>query len=334
MLNRSMPNRSATTGSVRLSTSTDNPDTLSKRGAILAASIEIAPGQIERQPEVLKHIPPATRTYIVDLGTKSPKEWAALCRQLVNNGLEPVPHIGTRRLASSQELRDRLTAMTEEAGVRDVLLIAGEADRQVGPYKSSMDVLETGILDQLGVKRIAVAGHPEGNPAIAEAQANEALALKQAFSVRTGADMRIVTQFGFQAEAAIAWAARLQAAGMDLPVHLGIAGPASITSLLKFAAMCGVKASSQFLAKKGSAVTSLMTNHTPDQYVKPVEEHVAAHTACLIKQFHVFPFGGIARSSEWLCARGSWNSDARAVFEQNGKALNLGSTGITPQKFG
>ena len=251
MLNRSMPNRSATTGSVRLSTSTDNPDTLSKRGAILAASIEIAPGQIERQPEVLKHIPPATRTYIVDLGTKSPKEWAALCRQLVNNGLEPVPHIGTRRLASSQELRDRLTAMTEEAGVRDVLLIAGEADRQVGPYKSSMDVLETGILDQLGVKRIAVAGHPEGNPAIAEAQANEALALKQAFSVRTCADMRIVTQFGFQAEAAIAWAAvckPLEWTCRSILASPGLPALQAYSSLQRCAAL---KHPASFLPKKG-----------------------------------------------------------------------------------
>ena len=300
----------------------------------LAASLEIAPGQIERQPDVLKHIPPATRTYIVDLGTKTPKEWAAMCRLLVNNGLEPVPHIGARRLSGAAELRDRLTAMSEEAGVRDVLLIAGEGDAKTPAFDSSMAVLETGLLDACGIKRIAIAGHPEGNPAMTAATAEAALSWKQQFATRTGADMRIVTQFGFQAEAAIGWAAELQAAGIDLPVHLGIAGPASITSLLKFAAMCGVKASSQFLAKKSSAVTSLVTNHSPEQYVKPVEEHVAAHPACLIKQFHVFPFGGIARASEWLCERGSWKNDARAVFERNGAARDLGSTGIAPQKFG
>lgn len=300
----------------------------------LAASIEIAPGQIERQPDVLRHIPPATRTYIVDLGTKSPKEWAALCRLLVNNGLEPVPHVAARRLAGAAELKDRLTAMSEEAGVRDALLIAGEGNPTAPAFTSSMAVLETELPDKCGIKRIAIAGHPEGNPAISDADAEAAITWKQAFATRTGADMRIVTQFGFQVEAAVRWATGLQAAGVDLPIHLGVAGPASVTSLLKFAAMCGVKASSQFLAKKGTAVTSLMTNHSPEQYVAPVEEHVAAHTACLIKQFHVFPFGGIARSSEWLCERGSWNGDARAVFERNGSPRDLGSTGIAPQKFG
>jgi methylenetetrahydrofolate reductase (NADPH) len=308
-------------------------DAQAEMPARLAASIEIAPRQIETQPEVLKFIPPATRTYIVDLGTKSPGEWAALCRQLVDHGLEPVPHIAARRLGSVNEFSDRLAAMTREAGVRDVLLIAGEEDRG-GPYKSTMDLLATGLLDQHGINRIAVAGHPEGNPAMTDAVAADALAWKQAFAKRTGADMRIVTQFGFQVEAAIDWAASLQRGGLDLPVHLGVAGPASVTSLLKFAAMCGVKASSQFLAKKGSAVTSLMTNHSPEQYVQPVEEHVAAHMSCLIKQFHVFPFGGIARAGEWLQDRGSWSKDARAVFEKDGRARNLGSTGITPHKFG
>jgi methylenetetrahydrofolate reductase (NADPH) len=305
----------------------------------MAASIEIVAGQIERKPELLKCIPPSTRTYIVDLGTNMPSEWAALCRQLVNNGLEPVPHIGARRLRSASELNERLTAMSQEAGVRDVLLVAGEADHPVGPYTSSMDVLETGLLDQNGIKRIAVAGHPEGHTAISAAATNDAISWKQAFSERTGADMRIVTQFGFHADAAIAWAERLQAADVNLPVHLGLAGPTNVANLLKFAAICGVKASSQFLVKKSRAVTSLMTNHSPEQYLEPVERHVAAHPACLIKQVHVFPFGGIARTSEWLCERGSWNSDARAVFAQSESAQKTGSTrmvriGAAPQKFG
>ena len=94
-------------------------------------------------------IPPATRTYIVDLGTKTPQEWAAMCRLLVNQGLEPVPHIGARRLSRAAELRDRLTAMSEEAGVRDVLLIAGEGDETAPAFDSSMAVLETGLDQRL-----------------------------------------------------------------------------------------------------------------------------------------------------------------------------------------
>lgn len=299
----------------------------------LAASIEVAPGQIENKPETLKFIPPATRTYVVDLGTKSPKEWGRICRQLVDNGLEPVPHIAARRLRNDADLRDRLAAMTQEAGVRDVLVIAGEAERS-GSFASSMAVLETGLLDRCGIKRIAIAGHPEGSPVMARQIAESAAHWKQAFAKRTGADMRITTQFGFDAGMAVKWAIALQAAGVNLPVHLGIAGPASIASLLKYAAMCGVKASTQFIARKGATVTSLVSAHSPEQYVQPVEEHVASVPASLIKQFHVFPFGGIQRASAWLCERGSWKRDSRDVFEQNGIVRDLGSTGPAPQKFG
>ncbi len=282
----------------------------------LAASIEVAPRQIETKPELLKHIPPATRTYIVDLGQQTPSEWADLACLLARHGLEPVPHIAACRLKSKTELAERLAAMTQDAGVRDVLLIAGEATPPDGPFASTMDVLATGLLGEHGITRVAIAGHPEGNPSATDRQIRDALIWKQNFARETELDMRIVTQFGFQSGAAIQWARDLQEDGIDLPVHLGVAGPANVTSLLKFAAMCGVKASSQFMAKKGSAITSLVTNHSPEPYVQPVEEHVAAQPASLIKQFHVFPFGGIARTSEWLCSRGSWAADARAVFDR------------------
>ena len=285
-----------------------------KERAVLAASIEVSPTHVLKKPELLEHIPPATRTYIVDLGTHEAHEWAEMARRLVRAGLEPVPHIAARRLTSAQQLDERLAALTGEAGVRDALLIAGGADAPVGPFTSSLDVLDTGLLDRHGIERLAVAGHPEGSPDISDRVIMEALAAKQAYRDRTGADVRIATQFGFNMGAALNWAQRLEEAGVDMPVHLGIAGPASVTSLIKYAAMCGVKASTAFLAKKSGVVTSLMTNHSPEPYIQPVEEHVAAHPTSLIKQFHVFPFGGIAKAADWLCGRGSWNADARAAF--------------------
>ncbi|MBU2531264.1 MAG: methylenetetrahydrofolate reductase [Alphaproteobacteria bacterium] len=308
--------------------------TMPARRPRLAASIEISPAHVAKRPELLRHIPPATRAYIVDLGANSPSEWASICQRVVAAGLEPVPHIAARRFTSRKHLDARLAAVVREAGVRDVLLIAGEATPPAGPYRSSMDVLESGLLERHGIRRIAVAGHPEGHPAMSSQAAADALHWKQAYAARTEADMRIVTQFGFRPDQALAWAARLATAGIRLPVHLGIAGPASVGSLLKYAAMCGVMASGRFLARNGAAVTSLMTQHSPEQYVAPVEEHVAAQSACLIKQFHVFPFGGIARAAEWLEARGSWDRDARQVFEQYGTVPDLGRKGIAPQKFG
>lgn len=285
----------------------------SRQRPILAASVEVTPKQIEKDPSMLLAIPPATRTYLVDLGTMSPDEWSSVVRKVADAGLEPVPHIAARRLASTQALQSRLSAMVDAAGVRDVLLIAGGAGDPAGPFASTMDVLETGILDRYGIRRIGVAGHPEGSPDIPDHLIAQALDFKQTFAQRSDAQVRIVTQFGFDADAAIRWSENLRDAGIELPIHLGVAGPASIKSLLKYAAMCGVRASSAFAFKRGSAIASLMTSYSPEPFVQPVEAHVANTPGSLLQQVHVFPFGGLGDASRWLAERGSWDPAARAA---------------------
>ena len=94
--------------------------------------------------------------------------------------------------------------------------------------------------------------------------------------------------------------------GVDLPVHLGVAGPAKITTLIKYAAMCGVGNSISFLKKNALSLTALATSHSPEGVVGPIEQHAIANPASAIKQIHIFPFGGLKKSSEWLVDRGSW----------------------------
>ena len=154
--------------------------------------------------------------------------------------------------------------------------------------------------------KIGVAGHPEGSPDFSEAVALEALRLKQAFANRTDAEMRIVTQFGFDAQGFIRWANSLASNGIGLPVHLGVAGPAKLTTLVKFAAMCGIGNSLQFIKKRASAITTLVSGFNPDEVVDPIEHSVSRSPQGAIKQIHVFPFGGVKKSAEWLWRRGSW----------------------------
>ncbi|MEO0798317.1 MAG: methylenetetrahydrofolate reductase [Pseudomonadota bacterium] len=280
----------------------------------LAASVEVTPKQVEKDPAILEMIPPATRTYLVDLGTMSDGEWATLVGKVAQAGLEPVPHIAARRLRSRDALASRLKAMSDAAGVRDALVIAGGAGDPEGPFASSMAALETGLFQDAGLTRIGVAGHPEGSPDIGELEIAQALDWKQTFARESGVDVRIVTQFGFDADAALKWTDNLKAAGITLPIHLGVAGPASIKSLLKYAAMCGVRASSAFAFKRGSAIASLLTSYSPEPFVVPVESHVATNADATVQQLHIFPFGGLSEARRWLVDRGSWDQNARAAL--------------------
>jgi methylenetetrahydrofolate reductase (NADPH) len=279
----------------------------------IPASIEVAPKQAIESADLPGLFPAGSRVYITDIGTDTTDTLVAAARRVTNLGYTAVPHFASRRLSTKIALEERIKRTVGEAGVKDVLIIGGGLDKQAGAFGSTMEVLDTGFFDQNGVLDIAVAGHPEGSPDFSEAVAIEALKLKQAFAERSGARLRIVTQFGFDAKKFITWADGLKAAGVDLPVHLGVAGPAKITTLIKYAAMCGVGNSISFLKKNAMSLTALATSHSPEDVVGPIEKHFLANPDSAIKQIHVFPFGGLKKSAEWLVERGSWDMNSSAA---------------------
>jgi methylenetetrahydrofolate reductase (NADPH) len=283
---------------------------LSAARSRMAASIEATPKQVIETDHLDGLFPPQTRVYLTDVGTTPPADLIAAARRLRMAGYVPVPHLAARRLASRAALDDRLARLTGEAGVDDVLVIAGSVAAPAGPFASSIDLLRTGLLAAHGIMRIGIAGHPEGSPDIPAGEVEAALAWKAAFAAQNGIEMRIVTQFGFDADRYIAWADGLRAAGIAMPVHVGVSGPAKITTLIKYAALCGVGPSLDFLKKRAGSVMALAAGYSPEGLVQSIEAHVTAHPGCAIAQIHVFPFGGLRKSAEWLAERGSWFSEA------------------------
>jgi methylenetetrahydrofolate reductase (NADPH) len=272
----------------------------------IAASIEISPKQALQAEELPGLFPQGVRVYMTDVGTDSDEAIVAGAARIAELGYVAVPHFASRRLTTGEALETRVKMLAEEAGVTDVLVIGGGLDHPAGDFTSSMEVLETGFFDKYGIKQIGIAGHPEGSPDFSDETAHEALRLKKAFAERTGAEMRIVTQFGFDPGGFIRWAEELKRAGIDLPVHLGVAGPAKITTLVRFAVMCGVGASTRFIKKRASSIGTMVMGFDPEEVVAPIEDHVRKTGDAPIEQVHVFPFGGLKKSAEWLKERGSW----------------------------
>lgn len=281
----------------------------------IGASIEATPTQILDKVDMAGLFPVNTRVYITDLGTDSDARLVASARRLYDHGYVAVPHLAARRFESWDAFERRLKALVGEAGVSEALAIAGSPDRQMGPISASIELLESGLFDRLGFRRIGVAGHPEGSPDIEDADLDLAIRQKNEFATKTDAELYIVTQFGFDAGHFIDWAERITAAGNKLPIHLGVSGPAKIMTLLKYAAACGVGESLNFLKKRASAVTALATGHSPESVVSPLEARWAADPTGPIRQMHVFPFGGLKKTSEWLYERGSWVGGVEATAD-------------------
>lgn len=275
---------------------------------ILPASIEILPKQVPTVEDLKRLLPAGTRVYLTDIGSvEIDAEMLAAATRLREAGLIPVPHLAARRIKSLGALETRIGSLAEQAGVTDVLVIGGGLSTPAGPFASSMALMETEFLDKYGIVDIGIAGHPEGSPDFSEAAALEAFQQKRAYSERTGARLRIVTQFGFDARRALAWAQDLQRIGIGMPIHLGVAGPAQITTLIKYGRLCGVGNSLSLLTRRAGSLLSLATGYAPESFVGPIEQQQSGSDDRLIAQIHVFPFGGLEKASAWLTQRGSWS---------------------------
>jgi len=280
-----------------------------------AASIEASPKQVLELADLDRLFPAGTRVYLTDTGTAPAAAQVEAARRLSRAGYVPVPHIPVRRIESREELASRLHRLALDGGATNALVIAGGVPRPAGPFASSMDALATGLFGEHGFTSLAVAGHPEGSPDISEDEIRKALAWKNNFAAKTGTDMRIVTQFSFDPRLVIAWSRRLARSGNQLPIHVGLAGPAKITTLVKYAALCGVGASMSFLRSKGSSLAVLATSYSPEGVLGPIEAHLAEEPGSAIAQVHVYPFGGLRRTAEWLTERGTWFAAAAAESE-------------------
>lgn len=215
-------------------------------------------------------------------------------------GFEPMPHLSARRIASHDELEQIVRRTVAEAGAKRMFLVAGDPPIPAGPFADTMALLATGLFEANGITAIGIAGHPEGHPAMDEAQCWTVLEEKRAEITRRGMATLIVTQFGFDADPFIRWLEQLRARGIDCPVRIGVPGPAGIKTLLRFAAHCGVGASAAVMSKYGVSLTKLLGTAGPDKLVDQLAARLTpAHGPV---RLHFYPFGGLARTVEWINA--------------------------------
>jgi methylenetetrahydrofolate reductase (NADPH) len=266
-------------------------------------SIEVLPRTAARVEDFPALLAQGTRIYIAHVDGTPFDDMLATARRLRADGFPVMPHIPARSLSGSDELALWIRRYREEADVTEALVIAGGAAQARGDLTDTMQLLETGLFDAHGFTRLHVAGHPEGNLDIdrrgGTGGVDAALRLKQDFSERTDAEMAIVTQFGFAAQPVIAWAERIRAAGITLPVHVGIAGPARMQTLIRFAVACGVGASLQVLQKRARDVSKLVRPYEPTEVLLELADYKAQHPKGPIDTIHFFPLGGIHASAEW-----------------------------------
>jgi len=240
--------------------------------------------------------PPGTDVYVAWLPGFTYHHVVSVARRLRLAGMNPVPHIAARQLATPGAATDLLASLRDEADVTRALIIAGDSE-QTGAYDSSIALLETGLLQAHGICSVGIAGYPEGHRKIPEATLMAALDRKIEYAGRHGIELFLVTQFCFEGQAILDWLGRLRARGVVLPVRVGVAGPATLRTLLSYGMRCGIGNSIRALGSQALSLTRLLAQHGPEKVVR----RIAASQAELgIAGLHLFPFGGFAHSAQWI----------------------------------
>ena len=267
-------------------------------------SLEVVPNSAAKIESFAEILPKQTRVYVAHLEKENIETMVKTAKRLSDEGFSVMPHIPARIVKDKATLSDWISMYQNEAGVTEALLLAGGSAKPVGDYDSSIQLIESGLFDKAGFKRLHIAGHPEGSKDIDPdggfKNVSKALSWKQEYSNRTDASMAIATQFCFDADIVRTWANKIKEDGIDIPIHIGIAGPAKLQTLLKFSVECGIGASMKVLTKRAKDITKLLLPYKPTAMLEELAEYKSGDPDLNIKQVHFFPIGGIRQTTDWL----------------------------------
>ena len=259
-------------------------------------SIEVTPSSNKKINDFREVLPVGTTVNVTEIPGSDLERILSTVHQLASQEMNAVPHIAARGIESLAAL-DGLITRYREAHVTEVLLIAGGYKQPIGDFASSIDVLETGLLENLGIKKVGVAGHPEGSPDISKAELADALKRKNAIAQESGLDMYLETQFCFDAQAILDWEEQIREAGNRLPIRVGLAGPARLKTLIHFAVISGVGPSLQFLKKQARNVTKLLTVQDPYELIETLAPHIDPQSPSALQSIHLYPFGDFSQTA-------------------------------------
>ena len=267
-------------------------------------SIEVTPNAAAKIENFAEVLPVNTRIYIAHIEGTPFDEMLTTAKKITNEGFIPMPHFPARIIEDKDMLESWLSQYSGEANVQEALLIAGGSKEPAGVYDSSIQIIETELFDKYSFKRLHVAGHPEGNKDIdkdsTHTNVNKALSWKNEYAKRTDAQIAIATQFCFDSEAIIKWANSLIDMNIDLPVHIGIAGPAKLQTLIRYSVECGVGASMKVLQKRAKDITKLLLPYEPTSVISELAEYKSQNPDFNIEQVHFFPLGGTKTTANWV----------------------------------
>lgn len=243
---------------------------------------------------------PQTRVFVAAMPRDTADDMIAAAIRLHRVGMVAIPHIVARNIKDRAMLDDMLARLSGEAGVDRAHIVGGDRDDPLGTFDSALQLLQTGLFAKYGITRIALACYPEGHPRIPDDVLEQARAEKTREAESQGLSVWLVSQFAFEAAPIIGLARKMRAQGITDPYRVGIAGPASHATLIKYALMCGVGASLRALRERQNLAKTMLTGETPEALLTEIALAREAEPSLGIAGVHFFTFGSLMKTAEWV----------------------------------
>ena len=266
-------------------------------------SMEMTGKDVAKVENAASVIPPGTRINVTFLENEDLAMRVAAAAAVKRLGFTPVPHISARRLKSQEMLEEFLTGLRDVGATENVFSVGGDPAVPLGPYEDSLALIESGVLQQYGVKHVSIGGYPDGHPDIATDVLWSALEKKAAALSRLDLPGAVITQVDFDVDRVLAWVAEVREHGVDLPIRVGVPGPASVKLLLGFAGRLGISTSTTIAKKYGLSVTNLLTKAGPENFIRDLRAGLDPGRHGVVK-LHFYTFGGFKTTAEWIASHG------------------------------
>jgi methylenetetrahydrofolate reductase (NADPH) len=267
-------------------------------------SIEVTPRAVAKIENLHELIPSGTLVYIAHIEGTPIEDMVKTAKKINEQGYATMPHFPARIIKDKKTLKDWISKYQNEANVKGALLLGGGVNKPYGEYDSSIQLIESELFDLAGFEKLYIAGHPEGNKDIdpdgSTKNIDQALSWKNEYKNRTDADMAITTQFCFDSKTVINWANDIKNKGVDIPIHIGIAGPAKLQTLLRYSIECGVGASIKILQKRALDLTKLLLPYKPTKILDELAIYKFNNPDFNIEKVHFFPLGGVKQVSKFV----------------------------------
>ncbi len=267
---------------------------------IAYGSIEMSAHRPQDAREIAALLPVGTRVYVNHLPRHTLVDSLTALKAVRDVGLEPVPHMAARRIASRAEAQAFLMRAVKEAGIREVLLIGGDELQPLGPYTDGIAVLREGLLGECGVLEVGIAGYPEGHPRISGPVLAASMHEKLRIAAEQGLGAYVLTQFSFAPGRIVEYCAELARGFPGVSVYIGLAGPTDPLALLRYAQRCGVSASLRALRDQGIGAVKLVMHTDPREQLIAFAHYCIGQSTCNVVGVHVYSFGGITATANWM----------------------------------